>query len=122
MGTRDFQIFVVRYVGDLTSGKFMNIAICMSEISGRDDRFLACQYTEEWDKLEVLFPDADIDFLKDWCEAVRKGFCSPDTNRMVQEGLEDCSCNIDVSLSRRTLRATDDPHEEMGKLFQVHPR
>ena len=122
MGTRDFQIFVVRYVGDITSGKFMNIAICMSEISNGDGRFLACEYTDEWEKLKVLFPDADVEFLKDWCDAVRKEFCCPDTNRMVQDGLEDCSSNIDVSVSRRTLKATDDPNEEMRKLFQVHSR
>jgi len=122
MDTRDFQIFVVRYVGHIASDKCMNIAICMSEISDGDSRFLACEYTDEWEKLEVLFPDADIDFLKDWCEAVRKEFCCPDTNRMVQDGLEDCSSNIDVSVSRRTLKATDDPNEEMRKLFQVHSR
>jgi hypothetical protein len=122
MGARDFQIFVVRYVGNIASGKFMNIAICMSEISDGDRRFLACECTDEWEKLEAQFPDADIDFLKEWCEAVRKEFCCPDTNRMVQERLEDCSSTIDVSVSRRTLMATDDPYEEMRKLLQVHSR
>jgi hypothetical protein len=63
MGTRDFQIFVVRYVGHIASDKSMNIAICMSEISDGDSRFLACEYTDEWEKLEVLFPDADIEFF-----------------------------------------------------------
>jgi putative transposase len=49
---------------------------------------------KQLEKEKVLFPDADIDFLKDWCEAVRKEFCCPDTNRMVQKGLEDCSSNF----------------------------
>jgi len=75
MGTRDFQIFVVRYVGDIASDKSKNIAVCMSEISDGDGRFLACEYTDEWEKLKVLFPDADVEFLKDWCDAVRKEFC-----------------------------------------------
>lgn len=121
MGTRDFQIFVVRYA-DKPNGKFMNIAVCMSEISDGGRRFLACECTDEWEKLEALFPNADIDFLKDWCEAVQKEFCTPDTNRLVQERLEDCSSLIDVSVSRRTLMATDEPDEEMRKLVQVHLR
>jgi hypothetical protein len=122
MGTRDFQIFMVRYVGNIASGKFMNIAVCMSEISDGDSRLLACECTDEWEQLEALFPGADIDFLKDWCEAVRKEFCSPDTNRMVQERLKDCSSNIDVEVSRMTLLATDDPDRELRKLFQIHLR
>lgn len=122
MDTRDFKIFVIRYAGDITSSKFMTLAICMSEISDGDSRFLGCQYTDEWERLEALFPNADIDFLKNWCEAVRKGFCCFDTNRMVQEGLEDCSSNINVSILRRTLKATDDPGEELRKLFQAHSR
>lgn len=121
MGTRDFQIFVVRYV-DKPNGKFMNMAVCMSEVSDVDSRFLACECTDEWEKLEALFPNADIDFLKDWCEAVQKEFCTPDTNRLVQERLEDCSSQIDVSVSRRTLMATDEPDEEMRRLVQAHLR
>ena len=80
---RDFQLFVVRYVGHKPDGKFMNLAICMSEISNGGSRFLACECTDEWEKLEALFPNADIDFLKDWCEAVQRDFCAPDTNRLV---------------------------------------
>jgi hypothetical protein len=121
MGTRDFQIFLVRYV-DKPNGKFMNIAICMSEISNGDSRFLACECTQEWEKLEALFPNADIDFLKDWCEAVQKEFCTPGKNRSVEERLEDCSSQIDVSVSRRTLKATDEPNEEMRKLVHLHLR
>jgi hypothetical protein len=120
MGTRDFQIFEVRYIGDIGSGKFMKIAVCMSEVSDGGSPFLGCEYTNEWARLEALFPDADIDFLKNWCEAVRKEFCCPDTSRLVQEGLEDCSSNIDVLVSRKTLNAADDPGEEMRKLLRVH--
>ncbi len=122
MVTRDFQIFVVRYVGEITSGKSMDIAICMNEIVLGDNPFLGCEHTGDWGKLEALFPDADIDFLKHWCEAVRKDFCSPDTNAVVQEALKNCSTNIDVSVSRLTLNATDDPGAEMKKLFQAHSR
>lgn len=121
MRTRDFQMFLVRYA-DTLNGQFMNIAVCMSEFSNRDDRFLACECTSEWEKLEARFPNADIDFLKDWCEAVQKDFCTPDTNRLVQERLEDCSSNIDVSVSRMTLKATDGPDEEMRKLVNLHLR
>jgi hypothetical protein len=122
MGKRDFQIFVVRYVGDVTSSQSIDIAICVSEISDRDGRFLACEYIKDWERLKVLFPEADVDFLNEWCESIRKDFCSPDTNRMVQEALQDCSSNIDVSVSRITLDARDDPIEEMKKLFTVHSR
>ena len=121
MGTRDFQIFVVRYV-DKPNGKFMNMAVCMGEVSDGDSRFLACECTDGWGKLEALFPNADIDFLKDWCEAVQKGFCAPDTNRMVQERLKDCSSNVEVSVSRRTLKANDEPAEEMRKLVEAYLR
>jgi hypothetical protein len=40
---------------------------------------------------------------------------------LVQERLEDCSSNIDVSVSRRTLKPAE-PDEEMRKLVQVHLR
>ena len=121
MGTRDFQVFVVRFV-DKPNGKFMNMAVCISEISEGDNRLLACECTDEWEKLEALFPNADIGFLKDWCEALQKEFCAPDTNRAVQERLEDCSSNIDVSVFRMALKATDEPGEEMRKLVRVHLR
>ena len=121
MGIRAFQVFVVRYA-DTPNREFMNIAVCMSEISNGDSRFLACECTGEWEKLEARFPNADIDFLKNWCEAVQKEFCTPDTNRLVQERLEDCSSNIDVSVSRMTLKPTDEPDEEMRKLVNLHLR
>jgi hypothetical protein len=66
MGTRNFQVFVVRYVGDIVRGNSMAIAICMNEIVGGDNPFLGCEHTEEWEKLRALFRDADIDFLKQW--------------------------------------------------------
>ena len=122
MGTRKFQVFVVRYIGDITDGKSMDIAICMSEIVDGNSGFLGCEYKEEWEKLGTLFPDADIEFLQQWCAGVRKEFCSPDTNHMVQEALKDCSNNIEVSLSRLTLTAADDPSAEMQKLLQIHSR
>jgi hypothetical protein len=122
MGTRNFQVFVVRYVGDIVRGNSMAIAICMNEIVGGDNPFLGCEHTEEWEKLRALFRDADIDFLKQWCEAVRRDFCSPDTNHMIQAALKDCSTNIDVSVSPLTLNDTDDPGVEMKKLFQTHSR
>ena len=121
MGTRELEIFLVRYV-DKPNGKFMNIAICMSEISDGPNRFLACKCTDGWEKLETLFPNADIALHKDWCEALQEDFCTPDKNRSVQERLEDCSSNIDVSTSRRSLNATDEPREEMRKLVRVHLR
>lgn len=119
VGTRDFQVFLIRYA-DKPNGKSMNMAICISEISDGDDRLLACECTAEWEKLEALFPNADIDFLKDWCEALRKEFCAPDTNPVVQERLEDCSSQIDVAVSRWTLRTTDNPDMEIRKLVRVH--
>ena len=121
MGARDFQIFVVRYI-DKPNGKFMNMAICMSEMSDSGSRFLACECTDKWENLEVLFPNADIDFLKDWCEAVQKAFCTPDTNRMAQERLKDCSSNVEVSVSRKTLKADEEPAEEMRKLVEAYLR
>jgi hypothetical protein len=121
MGVRDFQVFVVRYV-DKPNGNFMNMAVCISEISDGHSRLLACECTDEWEKLEALFPNADIGFLKDWCEALQKEFCAPDTNRLVQERLEECSSQIDVAASRWTLRATDEPDVEIRKLVQVNLR
>lgn len=120
MGTCDLQIFVVRYVGNELQNKSINIAVCVSETSRGGPPFLGCECTEDWEELEALFPDADIDFLKDWCDALRKDFCSPDTNRSVQERLQDCSSSIDTSISRRTLEATANPREEMRKLVQTH--
>lgn len=121
MGTRDFQIFVVCYA-EKPNGKFMNMAVCMSEASDGDSRFLACECTDHWRELEALFPNADIDFLKDWCEAVQKGFCCPDTNRSVQQRLEDCSSHIDVSVTRRTFKTAAEAGEEMKKLVQEYLR
>jgi hypothetical protein len=122
MGTRNFQIFVVRYVGDIVRGNSVVIAVCMNEIAGGDNPFLGCEHTRGWGELEALFPDADIDLLKRWCEALRNDFCSPDTNPLVQEALKNCSTNIDVSVSRITLDATDDPGGEMKKLFHAYSR
>jgi hypothetical protein len=115
MGTRDFQVFVVRYV-DTPNGKFMNMAAGVSEISEGPNRLLACECTDRWEKLEALFPNADLGFLKDWCEALQKEFCAPETNRVVQERLQDCSSNIDVSVFRVAFEATDEPEEEVRKL------
>lgn len=121
MGTREFRIFLVRYA-DKPNGKFMNIAVCMSEASDGDSRFLACECTDEWEELEALFPNADVDFLRDWCEALQKEFCAPHTNRSVEERLEDCSSQIEASVSCSTLQATDEPNEEMRKLVRLHLR
>ncbi len=52
VGTRDFQILVARYA-DKPNGKFMNIAVCMSEISNGGSRFLACECTDEWGKRKI---------------------------------------------------------------------
>ena len=46
---------------------------------------------------------------------MRKDFCSPDTIQLVQDALTDCSTTIDVSVSRITFDARDDPGEEMKK-------
>jgi hypothetical protein len=120
--TRDFQVFLVRYVGNPPQSRFVGLAVCMSEISEGGSRFLACECTDKWEELEAQFPDADVDFLKDWCEAVQKEFCCPDTNRSVQQRLEDCSSHIDVSVTRRTFETTVDAGEEMKKLVQEYLR
>jgi hypothetical protein len=121
MSSRDFRVFLVRYA-DKPNRKFMNLAVCMSEVSDGDSRFLACECTDKWGELAGLFPSADIDFLREWCAAVQKEFCAPHTNRSVEERLEDCSSQIDVSVSYRALEATDEPNEKMRKLVREHLR
>jgi|HubBroStandDraft_5_1064220.scaffolds.fasta_scaffold79626_1 hypothetical protein len=120
MNTRDFLIFVVRYADNVLNDQSMTIAICMSEISEKDNRFLACECTKSWGKLGGIFPEADVDLLKRWCESVRREFCSQVTNRMIEERLEGCSSNIDVSISRKTLDARSEPATEMEKLILEH--
>jgi hypothetical protein len=122
MDARNFEVILVRYIGDITDGKSMFIAICMSELVDGNGRFLGCEYTEKWDKLGALFPEADIEALQQWCAGVREEFCSPETNHMAQEALKNCSNNIEVSVSRLTLKAADDPSTEMKKLRQIHSR
>jgi len=119
MATREFEIFLVRYFGHELSDSFVNIAICVSEVSDRDGRYVACECTEEWDQLEDLFPNADIDFLKSWCAALLNDFCTPGTNRLSGERLKRCSSHIDVSVSRRTAAIADERYEPMEEVIQL---
>jgi hypothetical protein len=122
MGERNYEVFVVRYIGDITDGKFMDIAVCISEMGVGNSRFLGCELTEEWEELQTLFPDADVELLQQWCAGIRKEFCSSDRNHIVREALKDCSNNIEVSLSHLTLAPEDDPRTEMRKLLRTHSR
>jgi hypothetical protein len=121
-GTSDFRVFLVRYIGNPPQSRFVSLAVCMSEISDGDSGFLACECIDKWEELEALFPDADIDFFTDWCEALRRDFCCPETNPSVQQRLEDCSSHIDVSVTRRTFKTTVEAGEEMKKLVREYLR
>jgi hypothetical protein len=120
MDRRSFQIFVIRYIGDITSGEAIDIALCMNQAGSLESPYLACDCIEDWEKVSARFPDADVHFLAEWCAALRKNFCSPDTSLMTQEALKNCSTNIDVAVSQMSLDATEEPDAAMSRLLRAH--
>jgi hypothetical protein len=114
------KLYIFRYVQNVVSGEFANIAVCLVEDSPDPKRFICFETTNDWVALHRFFPDADIEFLRNWCRGVAAEIRATKTPEQLLSVLENLSTNIDVVVSRYQLTKDQGFEHEIRALISSY--
>jgi Protein of unknown function (DUF3037) len=117
---RRFRLYVLRYVNDVPRQEFVNIGVCLAEWDDGDGRFLGFRFLEDWNRLHAFFPDADVDFIRDWCRGLAGELASPETRDVALRQLEGIDSTISVFVDQRAIESRTDPEEELHTVANIY--
>jgi len=117
-----FNFYVFRYLDNVVSGEFVNLAICLVEDSDRADRFVAFEVMQNWARLQAFFPNADVENLKSWCRNLSNDIHQAKRSADLFRMLENSSGNIDVSVHSQAVLSHKQPEAEMKFLADTYLR
>jgi len=117
-----FKLYVFRYSGNIVSGEFVTLAICLVEDSDHPDRFVGFEAMKNWSRLKGFFPKADVEFLKSWCRNLADEIRKAKRSVELFQTLENSSGSIDVSVELRAVLSHKQPEAEMKFLTNSYLR
>jgi hypothetical protein len=111
-----FTLYLFRYVDNVVSGEFVNLAIALVENSDSLDRFVGFKVMKDWARLKQFFPRADVDNLRSWCNnlsnEIKRAECSAD----LLATLENASTNIDLKVESHAVLSHKATEAELTSL------
>jgi hypothetical protein len=117
-----FKLYLFRYTGNIVSGEFVNLAVCLVEDSDYPGRFVGFEVLKDWSRLKGFFPDADVNFLKSWCHNLADDIRQAKRSADLFQTLENSSGSIDVSVESRAVLSHKQPEAEMKFLTDSYLR
>lgn len=117
-----FKFYVFRYLDNVVSGEFVNLAICLVEDSEHPDRFVGFKTVQDWARLKAFFPQADVENLKSWCHSLSSDIHQAKRSADLCRALEDSSGNIEVSVTSQAVLSHSEPEAEMRFLADAYLR
>ena len=115
-----FTFYVFRYIDNIVSGEFVNLAICLVEDSDRPDRFIGFEVMQDWDRLKSFFPRADVGNLKSWCHNLSNDLRQTKQSSDLIRTLENSSVNIEVFVESQAVLSHKQPETELRLLADTY--
>jgi len=120
MEPRKFWLYIIRYVGNVVRGEFVNMAVCLAEDGDGHDRFVGFECLKNWDRLQGFFPSADSVFLRGWCLEVGKELRSLERRDSALRQLSSEDTNISVFAETKAVETNSDPLQELHAVAQMY--
>jgi hypothetical protein len=116
---RELECFLLRYVPNVLTGEFVNIALVMWESGEGAQNFRNVRLRQDWNRVLQFDPDTDIEVLAALCAEISNLLQSaPDLQLLIRK-LENSLCNA-IQLSERWPVRTENPAREMEKLAGMY--
>ena len=118
---RNYILMVFRYIENIVREEFVNLAVCLVEDRDAADSFAGFVPTQNWERIQAFFPQADISFLREWCAATLHYVEShADPNKVLIEKLSVIDGNISVVVHKRGMQTANSPTDEMHELTKMY--
>jgi hypothetical protein len=112
---REFEYFLVRYVGSVVREEFVNIGVVMTESGGDGGGFAGVHFTGDWRRARALDPNVDTEILEALGREVQQRLANVDQRAQVLHQMMDGYSNA-VQLSPIWRCSAEDPEKELREL------
>jgi len=112
---REFEYFLVRYVGNVVRQEFVNIGLVMTERGGDGGGFAGAHFTGDWRRARSLDPNVDTEVLEALGREVQQRLANVDQRAQVLHQMMDGYSNV-VQLSPMGRCRAEDPEKELRAL------
>ncbi len=112
---KEFEYFLVRYVGNVVREEFVNIGVVMVERGGDGGGFAGVHFTGDWRRARALDPNVDTEVLEALGREVQKRLANVDQRAQVLHQMMDGYSNA-VQLSPLGRCRAEDPEKELRAL------
>ena len=112
---REFEYFLVRYVGNVVREEFVNIGVVMMERGGDGGGFAGVHFTGDWRRARALDPNVDTEILDALGREVQQRLANVDQRAQVLHQMMDGYSNA-VQLSPVGRCRAEDPEKELRVL------
>jgi hypothetical protein len=112
---QQLQFFTLRYMPNIATGEFINIAVILFDPSGG---FCGVRFMTDWQQVQAFDPDADIKTLEAVGREIEEQFRSGKGEEILKT-MEDSFSNA-VQLSPGTVCLINEPRKEIEKLASRH--
>jgi Protein of unknown function (DUF3037) len=116
---KKLEFFVLRYTPHAVKQEFINMGVVGMESAGGDAVFAKARFTTDWKRLLCLFPDAQIDVVKSFCEEIETQLGEPRDRESLLKWLRDSSSGT-IQMSEIKGCETEDPEAELEILNQIY--
>ncbi|HTS37810.1 MAG TPA: DUF3037 domain-containing protein [Candidatus Solibacter sp.] len=116
---RKLEYFLLRYVPDAVRETFVDIGIVMIEATNDASTFADVRFTQNWDLVRCIDPQADIDVLRALEPEIRRRVVDVRKIGPVLNGLTDSYSNL-IQLSGSKGCLTEDPEKEIEMMARLY--
>ena len=111
---RHQELFLLRYVPSPTANESVDIGLVLLELSESARSVVDARFISNWQQVQALDPDADIDFLdalaRDICEQLKN-----DNSKEMLQRMEDSFSNA-IQLSSCVEHSSNNPGSDIETL------
>jgi hypothetical protein len=120
--TRHFEFFLLCYTTDRVTAESVNIGIVLFDPNSLAEGFCDARFLDDWERLQSIDPDADIEVLRATANDIQKQLRSTVQRESFLRMMEDSFSNA-IWLSPRSECITEDPTLEIESLARryLHP-
>jgi hypothetical protein len=112
---KEFEYFLVRYVGNVVRQEFVNIGLVMMESGGDGGGFAGVHFTGDWRRARSLDPNVDTEVLEALGREVQQRLANVDQRAQVLHQMMDGYSNA-VQLSPIWRCSAEDPEKKLREL------
>lgn len=116
---RKLEFFLLRYVPDAVKDEFVNIGLVMIEESKQGSTFADARFTQDWDRVLCLDPQADIEMMQAVEREIRRRVVDVRNCALVMQSLNDSFSNL-LQVSGMKGCMTEDPQREMETMARLY--